>query len=177
MKKRPRKIKVDCGRMDMYKAYVKNNKEDKISYSTYSKVLNSFNKKISEKIMKESFEYIIPYRLGILRIKKYKPSIKIDENGNLDYKGLSPNWKATKELWKKDKEARKAKKIVFHTNDHSDGYNYKWHFSNYRSNCENRSVYSFIPTRTNKRTLAELIKDEEFTGDFYMKCLIVKTKY
>ena len=65
MKKRPRKIKVDCGRMDMFKAYSKNNKEDKLSYSTYSKVLNSFNKKISKKIMEESFEYIIPYRLGI----------------------------------------------------------------------------------------------------------------
>ena len=169
MKKRPRKIKVDCGRVDMYKAYSKENKlETSISSSLHSKILNSFNKKISKKIMEESFEYIIPYRLGNLRIKKYKPSIKIDENGNLDYKGLSPNWKATKELWKKDKDAKKNKKIVFHTNDHSDGYNYKWHFSNYRSNCENRSVYSFIPSRTNKRTLAELIKDEEFTGDFYM---------
>jgi len=169
MKKRPRKVKVDCGRVDMYKTYLKEHKEeDKINSSIYSKILNSFNKKISKKIMEESFEYIIPYRLGNLRIKKYKPSVKIDENGNLDYKGLSPNWKATKELWKKDKKAKKDKKIVFHTNDHSDGYNYKWHFSNYRSNCQNRSVYSFIPSRTNKRTLAELIKDEEFNGDFYM---------
>jgi|6_EtaG_2_1085325.scaffolds.fasta_scaffold145116_2 hypothetical protein len=169
MKKRPRKIKVDCGRMDMHKAYLKENKlEYKVDSSLYSKVLNSFNKKISKKIMTESFEYMLPYRLGNLRIKKYKPSIKVDENGNLDYKGLSPNWKATKELWNKDKEAKKNKKIVFHINDHSDGYNYKWHFSNYRSNCENRSVYSFIPTRTNKRTLAKLIKDEDFTGDFYL---------
>tara|TARA_R110002012_G_scaffold263322_2_gene446046 strand:+ start:1338 stop:1844 length:507 start_codon:yes stop_codon:yes gene_type:complete len=168
MKRGPRKVKVDYGRVPMYKAYLKDNKEDKTEYSVYSKVLNCFNKKISEKIMKESFEYIIPYRLGIIRIKKYKPSIKIDKDGNLDYKGLSPNWKATKELWEKDEEAKKTKKIVFHINDHSDGFNYKWHFSNYRSNCENRSVYSFVPTRTNKRTLAELIKDEEFTGDFYM---------
>jgi len=169
VKKRLRKIKVDCGRMDMYKAYTKEDKlEYKADYSLYSKILNLFNKKISKKIMEESFEYILPYRLGNLRIKKYKPSRKIDKNGNLDYKGLSPDWKATKELWKKDKNAKKNKKIVFHTNDHSDGYNYKWHFSNYRSNCENRSIYYFIPTRTNKRALAELIKNEEFTGDFYL---------
>lgn len=155
--------------MNMYKEYLKKDKlEYKIDSSLYSKVLNSFNKKISKKIMKESFEYMLPYRLGNLRIKKYKPSIKIDENGNLDYKGLSPDWKATKELWKKDEDAKKNKKLVFHINDHSDGYNYKWHFSNYRSNCENRSVYSFIPTRTNKRTLAKLIKDEDFIGDFYL---------
>lgn len=169
MKKRVRKIKVDCGRMDMYRTYVKENKlEDKIDYSLYSKILNLFNKKISKKVMEESFEYMLPYRLGNLRIKKYKPSRKIDENGNLDYKGLSPNWKATKELWKKDEEAKENKKIVFHTNDHSDGYNYKWHFSNYRSNCGNRTLYYFIPTRTNKRELAGLIKNEEFTGDFYL---------
>jgi len=168
MKRGPSKIKVDCGRMDMYKHYLKLDKNNNASYSEYAKVLNAFNKKISEKIMKESFEFIIPYRLGNLRIKKYKPSIKVDKNGNLNYKRLNPNWKATKELWNKDKEAKNTKKIVFHTNDHSDGYNYKWHFSNYRSNCANRSVYSFIPTRTNKRALAELIKDEEFTGDFYM---------
>ena len=168
MKKRPRKVKVDCGRMDMYKAYLKNNKEDKVGYSAYSKILNSFNKDISEIIMKESFEYIIPYRLGNLRIKKYKPSIRIDKEGNLDYKGLNPDWKATNDLWATDKTAKDAKKLVFHINDHSDGYNYKWHFSNYRSNCANRTVYSFIPSRTNKRILAELIKDENFTGDFYL---------
>jgi hypothetical protein len=168
MKRGPSKVKVDCGRMDMYRYYLKNNKRDRTDYSTYSKILNSFNKKVSMKIMEHAFDFPIPFRLGTLRIKKYKPSIKIDKEGNLKHKGLSPNWKATKELWEVDKNAKKSKKIVFHTNDHSDGYNYKWHFSNYRSNCANRSVYSFIPTRTNKRILAQLIKNEEFTGDFYM---------
>ena len=53
MKKRPRKIKVDCGRMDMCKAYLKENKlEYKVDSSLYSKILNLFNKKISEKIFR-----------------------------------------------------------------------------------------------------------------------------
>ena len=45
LKKRPRKIKVDCGRVDMYRAYLKENKlEYKVDSSLYSKILNLFNK-------------------------------------------------------------------------------------------------------------------------------------
>ena len=117
-------------------------------------------------MMEEAFEFLLPRRLGTMRIKKYKTKIKIDDSGKI-IGSLSPNWAATKELWSNDSQARENKKMVYHTNEHSDGYQYKWHFSNYRSNCVNKSAYIFVPSRTNKRRLAELIKDEEFNGDYY----------
>lgn len=169
MKKRgPRKITVDLGRPDMYKAFAKENGKNLVSSILYSKILNEFNKDVSKKILENAYEYVLPHKLGILRIKKYKQKVKIDDQGNLDTSNLSPNWKATKELWAKNAEAKKQKKRLFHTNEHSDGYQYKWHFSNYRSTCVNKSAYCFIPSRTNKRMIASLVKNEEFNGDFYM---------
>lgn len=162
----PRKNKVDYARLDIFKFYKKAFKEDSVSQSLHSKVLNSFNKKLVRSILTDAFEYILPHRLGVLRIKKYKPQL-LDKDGNLRKHKLKPNWKATNELWERSEEARKNKKLVYHTNEHSDGYQYKWHFSNYRSTCTNKSAYCFIPSRTNKRAITELVTDEEFTGDYY----------
>jgi hypothetical protein len=167
MRRGPRKVKVDCGRPEMYRLYKKSS-DKPVSSNTYSAILNDFNKAVSKEILENAFEYIVPFRLGILRIKKYKAHYKIDEETGKIIGNPSPNWKATKELWARSPKAKEEKKLVYHINEHSDGYQYKWYFSNYRSNCINKSAYCFIPSRTNKRRLAELIKDEEFDGDFYM---------
>lgn len=162
----PKKIQVDYARGDIYKSYKKTAKEPVVQ-SIHSKILNNFNKKVSRLILEETFEFLIPARLGTLRIKKYKPSV-FDKEGNLKKDKLNPNWKLTKELWENDLEAKANKKLVYHTNEHSDGYEYKWHFSNYRSTCKNKSAYCFIPTRTNKRAITALVTNENFEGDYYM---------
>lgn len=166
-KRGPRKIKVDCGREELYNLY-KTVVDKPVSKSTHSSVLNSFNKELSKAIMEDAFEYLLPFRLGSLRIRKYKAQYKIDEETGKIIGNLPVNWKATNELWSKNPEAKENKKRVYHTNEHSDGYQYKWNFSNYRSNCINKSAYCFVPSRTNKRALASLIKDEDFRGNFYM---------
>tara|TARA_R110000803_G_scaffold49695_1_gene103403 strand:- start:1126 stop:1626 length:501 start_codon:yes stop_codon:yes gene_type:complete len=163
----PRKNKVDYGRPDIYKFYKKDGNDLLVSQSLHAKVLNSFNKKLSKIILEEAFEYIIPQRVGALRIKKYKPRL-IDNEGNLIKKNLKPDWKATNELWARDEKAKENKTRVYHTNKHSDGYEYKWHFSNYRSNCVNKSAYCFLPSRTNKRGITALVTDENFEGDYYI---------
>ena len=165
------KIKVDYGRTDMYKHYNKtvNGKPERfqLSYSDFSKVLNKFNKDITTLIMKDAHEFILPKRLGIIRIKKYKPKLKLDEEGNLKTKYLPVDWKSTNELWANNEEARENKKRVYYLNNHSDGYRYLWYYSTYRSALPNKSLYRFIPTRTNKRDLSRLIKDPYFKGDYY----------
>lgn len=174
MKRGAGKISSDIKRSDMYKAYKRQVKDDgdshifNLSSKEYSKVVNLFNKKVSSKILEDAFEFILPYRLGILRIKKYKSKLKLDPvTGELMKHRLRPNWKATKDLWDANPEAKENKKIVYHLNEHTEGYNFKWHFSNYRSNCPNKSSYSFIPTRDNKRRLAAILKDELRTIDYY----------
>lgn len=166
-KRGPRKIEVDYGRPDMFKAFAAVYGKD-ISSSVYSKVLNEFNKGVSKAMLEEAFEFLMPSRLGTLRIKKYKQEIKLREDGTLDTSNLAPNWQATNKLWENFPEAKANKKLVFHTNEHTDGYRCKWFFTNYRSNCKNKSAYYFVPSRTNKRTLTAHLKDEDFEGDYYM---------
>jgi hypothetical protein len=166
------KIEVHHSRQDMYKHYLRKveGRPDRfqLSYPEYHKILNSFNKQISEAILKENYEFTMPHKLGVMRIRKYKPILKIDkETGELKKKGLAPDWQATRELWKINETAKEESKVVYHINDHSDGYQYNWYYSTYRSNMVNKSLYRFIPSRTNKRELARLIKDPNFKGDYF----------
>jgi hypothetical protein len=171
MKRGKGKIKVHYGRADMYKHYIESTEKlpeaAQVSYSDYCKVLNKFNTDISTAIMESAYEFILPKRLGTVRIKKYKPKVRLDEEGKLLTNNLAVDYKATNELWENNPEAKKAGKKVFHLNNHSDGYRYIWYYSTYRSNLPNKSLYRFIPTRTNKRELSKLIKNENFKGDFY----------
>jgi len=165
------KVEVHYGRPDMYKHYLKSVVGEptrfQLTYSAYSKILNKFNKDISSLIMEKSFEYILPKRLGIIRIKKYKPVLKLDDKGNLTTKYLPVDWKATRELWETDAQAKEDHKRVYFLNNHSDGYRYLWYYSTYRSALPNKSLYRFIPSRDNKRNLCKLIKDPTFKGDYY----------
>jgi hypothetical protein len=167
----PKKIQVGCSRPDMYKAYIKRNKDKgerfDITYGKYAKVLNKYNKGIVHLILHTAMEYIIPYNLGTIRIRKYKPNVLDYKTNELRKGHLAPDWHTTLELWGENPKAKEEKKIVFHINDHTDGYRYRWYFRNYRSTCPNRTAYSFQASRTNKRKLAALLLDEDFEGDFY----------
>ena len=171
MKRGKGKIKVHYGRVDMYKHYIETSDKEpgtnQVSYSDYCTVLNMFNKGISKAIMEDAYEFILPKRLGTIRIKKYKPKVRLDDDGKLITNNLAVDYKATNELWQNNPEAKKAGKKVFHLNNHSDGYRYIWYYSTYRSNLPNKSLYRFIPTRTNKRELSRLIKDDNFKGNYY----------
>jgi hypothetical protein len=169
LKRTEGKFTAGHSRMDMYKAFLETLKEGekKPTYKEYSSVLNSFNKKVVDRMLNDSFEYLLPYRVGTLRIKKYKQKIKINDDGSINTSRLIPDWKTTRQLWEDDPEAKANKKRVFHTNPHTEGYNFKWHFANYRSNCINKSYYYFIPTRANKRMLAALLKDKDNQPVYY----------
>ena len=73
----------------------------------------------------------------------------------------------TNKLWSTNKEAKKNKKLVFHLNDHSNGYQHRWFWEKRESNIPNHSAYCFLPSRLNKRTLAKALKDENTDIDFF----------
>lgn len=164
------KSNADYGRTHIYKHYKNNVKDMSIEYqltsTEHSNILNAFNKELARLILEESFDYILPHRIGSMRIKKYKPTL-LKDNGELNIRHLNVDWKKTNEMWNNDPATKEAKKVVYYENTHSEGYNYRWYFSNYRSNCINKTAYCFKPSRTNKRRLAQLIKDPNFKGDFY----------
>ena len=122
----------------------------------YKKLIRSYLKNISDKILR-GIEILLPGRMGSMKITGRKVKPKFD-NGKV--KGLAPDWKATKDLWNRCSECKENKQLVYHLNEHSDGYRYKFYWEKTKAliSERNQPMYSFVPTRTNKRRLCELIK-------------------
>jgi hypothetical protein len=137
------KGKVSCTLIDSYKIY-----EDfyKVGYKKYREICEEFNKRIINKILLKATEFKMPYRLGTLRIKKKKMNYSEKQRNKLKI-----NWKAT----------NKNKKVIYHLNDHTNGFNYRWYWLKREAIIKNKSIYSFQATRTNKRRLAALLNNNE----------------
>lgn len=128
----------------IYQYYIKDLEETSKyhqPYKVYRAVCEEFNKELSKEIL-EGYFFKMPYRLGTLRIKKRK----------VDLRNLKPNFG----LFNESDGTYKNK----HLNEHSNNYYVKYHWTKLTETLiKNKSVYSFIPTRANKRELARLIKE------------------
>ena len=156
--------KTDYNIIDMWKFYRDTQREKGLpvlDLATYRKVIKEFNTKVCNSIVENSDEFRLPFRLGYLRIRKFKTKYKLDHNGKLKTNMLKPNWVATKELWETNEKAKEDKKIVYHTNSHTDGYYYKWYWDKRVCNIKNSSVYSLVMTRANSRKIANVIKNND----------------
>ena len=136
------KPQTSCTLVQAYKEY-----EDfyKVGYKTYRSICQDFNKLIIDDILLKAKEFKMPYRLGSLRILKKEMNYSSSKNK------LKIDWKKTNE----------HKKVIYHLNDHTDGFNYRWLWSKKKAIVKNKSVYSFQATRTNKRRLATLLKNKK----------------
>lgn len=54
-----------------------------LTYSTFMMILSDLNIALRESIVYNSFEFNIPYRLGVLSIKKNKREVYFDKDGKL----------------------------------------------------------------------------------------------
>ncbi len=143
---------------DCYKRYQEFvEKELQVDYATYMKVIKSFNEKLRDVILKESEEVVFPCNLGKLRVKKFK----------LNFERLKPDWQATKKLWETSEEAKKEKKLVYHLNEHRNGYAYRLYWNKKSCRVRNKTVYSFKPARSLSRGLAYILKNNNEI-DYYL---------
>lgn len=110
-------------------------------------------------------DFLMPFRIGIIGIRKRKIQVKLNPDGTIDKRYLRPDWKATNELWNRDAEAKERKQIVFHLNKHFGGFNCKWFWDKSTCCIPNQTVYSLVMTRENKRKLAKAIFEGEV--DYY----------
>ena len=142
--------KKDFGSNDIY-MYYKNNTipELQVSKKEFRKICDEFNKLIIDEILISSEEIRMPYRLGTVRVKKSK--MKYDDKNKLKI-----DWAASRKLGKR----------IYHLNDHTGGYKYRFYWT--KGIVKNVTAYSFIPTRTNTRTLAGILKDKNRELDYFM---------
>src|SRR3972149_11029795 len=132
-----------------------------VSYKDYSNVLRDFNRVLSRLLIEENVEFKMPLRLRTIKIRKYKKKIRYNEDGTLKKQSMAVNWKATKLMWEEiypgltrvELKAIKNKSVVYHLNEHTDGFGFMLYWFKRGSNAINKSVYSVKLTRTNDRYL------------------------
>ena len=144
---------------DSFKMY-KQECENPVDIKTYLLIAADYNKFLMDKVL-QGEEVSLPSRMGTLCIMGKKQKIRFNEDGKVI--GLAPDWVKTKKLWDENPEAKKQKKLVYHTNDHSDNIRYKYSWSKFRVLVENKTLYSLRVTRTNKRAVHErIISGQEY---------------
>lgn len=154
-----------------YKAYIKKYgtpSQTGVTLMIYRKVLKEFNSYLMEQIV-EGKKIELPCGLGWIEVCRHKPAYKI-ENGKLDTGNLPVDWKRTKEYWKKDPVAAAAKKVLFHTNEHTDGYRYKIMWQKKTKTVHVTNYYSLKPARAFSLLLAKYLKDPETPKNYTEKC-------
>lgn len=123
---------------DIFEEYHKIDKD--MSYVRFKRILEQFNTNLRHLLLEGSEGFKMPYRLGYLQIVKYKPKTYTD-------KSLSVDYKTSKELNKK----------IYHLNEHSDGYKYRFYWSKNTNTIPDIYKYQVQLVRKNKRDLAQLI--------------------
>lgn len=136
-----------------YSYYIKDIDKDSkyhVDQKIYRDICEDFNKLIMEAVIERGEFFQIPYRLGILRIKKRL----------VDLKNLKPNFKVFND------ENIKSKFL----NEHSGGYYCRFYWNKRIDTIvRNKTLYSFIPTRFNKRYLARSIKENKNQVSLYFE--------
>lgn len=144
------------------------------SYTHYSKKIREtpfakqvFNKRVYTDVMKDFLAYlgdtlietgkvVLPKKMGNIEIEGSPQRISYDEEGHP--RGLSVDWKATRELWKEDEEAGKNKQYIYHLNENTNGIKYKIKWFKTKMFALNKAHYNFIMNRSIKRRVAAAIK-------------------
>lgn len=152
---------TDFGMPEFYIEFVKTHSE--FDKKKFSAITQEYWNMVIDAMIFENYEVRFPFRLGYLKIVKYKKAPKF-VNGVLV--NAQVDWGATRKLWEENPEAKTEKKLRFNSNEHSDGYRYTFWWDRRSSNVKNIGAYSFKIARPKARKLAAVIKSGE-PIDFY----------
>jgi hypothetical protein len=161
---------MNYGIKEIYK-YYKSYSENPVEYQIFVRAWKDFAEQIINDIVFTGKDFMMPFRIGNLGIRKHKIIVNVNADGTIDKRYLRPDWASTKKLWEDDPEAKKRKQLVFHLNKHFRGFNCKWFWDKSTCSITNQTAYSLVMSRTNKRKLAQAIFSGEV--DYYEQ----KSKY
>lgn len=140
---RTKSLHDELGIKQAYKYYRSNDyttKDKKVLYDDYRKICYAVNSKIAEKLL--DGKYIkLPFNLGKLFIKKVKNNFK---HLKFDYAHFN-----------------KTGEKSFHLNTHSNKFHAKWFWEKLSCRIPGNKIYSFIPSRENKRALSQVMQTSE----------------
>ena len=153
---RTHKIRNSVGVYDCFKYYRKTRpkgKEYVLSESEYFSIVRHINDILAKQLAR-GMEIKLPSNMGVLEVRKYNKSIKIDENGKVKT-NLPIDWDKTLELWYNDEEARNKKILLRIEVDEIFSLIYNRNSAKYT----NKSFYDWSFNRDLKKRLKQNIKD------------------
>ena len=164
-----KKKEYRTGSKENYIRFLKENKVNQLdlSYEKYCKNIEICNWMFIEYALRTGKKITLPHGFGAIAVNKKKLNMYkefVDADGNKQkYINLRPNWEKTRKLGKK----------IYHTNEHTDGYNFRWAWFPGEAKIYLSSLYVFKPGRYASREIARYIKNKpEFQyKELYMQWL------
>ena len=134
---------------ESYNRFISEHKisEKELPYSKYLKNLEVCNWMFIEYALRTGYKVNLPYGFGSLAINKKKLKIYKEYNGK-KYMNLRIDWAKTKKYGKR----------IYHTNEHSDGYNFKWLWFGHDAKIHLADLYVFKPGRYASRAINKYVK-------------------
>jgi hypothetical protein len=129
----------------MYEDYIAGMDEDSPYYVTYSEyvgICSDYYKAQIQNILERGAKFKLPFRMGDVCVTKKRLK-------KFDKEHLPIDWAMSKKLGK----------YIYHVNDHSNNYKYRFRWAKKMSRTTpNIGQYRLVLTRANKRKLAACIK-------------------
>jgi len=153
------KMKMYKNLNDTYITY-KLSSSNPIEKKDYTNICSLYHKFLIRKILEGNIVRL-PAKMGTLCVTGKKQKIRRDEQGNII--SLAPDWRKTIEYWKKNETAKQNKKIIYCTNEHSNGVRYKYLWSKKNVTVPYKNLYSLRLVRENKRAVRDaVLRGQEF---------------
>ena len=120
--------------------------ESQLSFPKWKKNLEICNWMWIEYALRTGMKVVLPFGFGPVAVNKKMLKRFKEYKGN-KFINLRIDWKRTKQHGKH----------IYHTNEHSDGFNYKWLWSSKEAKFYLSDLYVFKPGRYASRAIAKYI--------------------
>ena len=127
---------------ESYIKYVDDNPLYQVDYKTFRAIINDYFKYLRDQLIEEGKEIRLPCRMGTLAIVKHKPKEYTGKSLRIDYA-----------------ESKKYGKVIYHLNEITNGFKYRFYWNKKNMITRNKTKYQLIMTRDNKRHLSHILKN------------------
>lgn len=135
-----------------YKRFREKHPTVKLSYSDWAGIIYGFNHSFRDYLLETGSKVKMPWGFGAFSVtKKKKRRYKTDPDG-VERINLSVDWKATRE----------AGKRIYHTNPHTEGYNFYWRWEPATARFYMAHIWYFKASRETSRLLATYLGREGY---------------
>ncbi len=143
-----------------YNRFIKENNisEKELSFAKYVKNLQVCNWMYIEYALRTGLKVSLPYGWGSFAVNKRKLKMYKEFEGKR-YINLRVDWAKTKKLGKR----------IYHTNEHSDGYNFRWLWFPEDAKLHLSDLYVFKPGRYSSRAINKYIKKSPYYKELYLE--------